>query len=742
MTIRIRRLSIRDVGPLASFELEPGELTLVHGGNEAGKTSCIDAILAGLRGLVRPGARRMLDAGERGRGDEGGVRLELEPADGGALVALLHEHPSLARLFVVRDGDAALESGHGWLEAIRGRLSGIDLARVADRVRVQGGLTPGGALRAARATERDRARERLGRIDAFLADLPAIDGLLDDHARAERGREDDRARVERLRAAARWDAHRLVLRAGELLRASAGRVRELAELRDEDLGAWREAVSSLREAAALSKNAEFNAAVLVEQAAADASRLRESEQAVGHLEDLREEVRRRGLPEMVERGRSGERSAHAWSRARGPCAAIATLLLAAGISLASRAAGIEDPAARLRLAMAAGAAGTGGLGAAALALVGTLRARRGAEQVRRAVEACGEVLLDVADLDACAAHLDAIDGEIADADAALAAAAARRDATRARLSGAREVASRQSAEVERAQAAVAAVRTRTGVASPDELESRLRERALAEASAAEARRTLASLAGGAAVATAAAVEPPAMPDPGIPADPSALAAAEARLRDLDDASLRLRETIAERRDRALASLGLADVSGLEAERERLDSQAERIEREERAARLCLEALGDLSLDLDGPLRESLGDGPDGAGATLARLTGGRWASVLPAEDGGLLVRGEDGSRLPASSLSRGARDQLALAVRLALVRRLLGEPAFLVLDDAFLTSDAARRSALATAVAQLSREGWQILFFTFDDAIRDAFAAEGARVVDLSRASRRTSTAP
>ncbi|MBU6281621.1 AAA family ATPase, partial [bacterium] len=276
MTIRIRRLSIRDVGPLASFELEPGELTLVHGGNEAGKTSCIDAILAGLRGLVRPGARRMLDAGERGRGDEGGVRLELEPADGGALVALLHEHPSLARLFVVRDGDAALESGHGWLEAIRGRLSGIDLARVADRVRVQGGLTPGGALRAARATERDRARERLGRIDAFLADLPAIDGLLDDHARAERGREDDRARVERLRAAARWDAHRLVLRAGELLRASAGRVRELAELRDEDLGAWREAVSSLREAAALSKNAEFNAAVLVEQAAADASRLRES----------------------------------------------------------------------------------------------------------------------------------------------------------------------------------------------------------------------------------------------------------------------------------------------------------------------------------------------------------------------------------------------------------------------------------------------------------------------------------
>lgn len=111
--------------------------------------------------------------------------------------------------------------------------------------------------------------------------------------------------------------------------------------------------------------------------------------------------------------------------------------------------------------------------------------------------------------------------------------------------------------------------------------------------------------------------------------------------------------------------------------------------------------------------------------------------VLPGDDGRLLVEASDGSRLPAAALSRGARDQVALAVRLALVRRLVGEPAFLVLDDAFLTSDAARRDALAAAVAELSREGWQIVFFTFDDAIRDAFADLGARVVELERFPRR-----
>ncbi|MFM7143306.1 MAG: ATP-binding protein, partial [Alphaproteobacteria bacterium] len=570
-----------------------------------------------------------------------------------------------------------------------------------------------------------------------VSELPEIDALLDERARDDRERDALRYRVDRLRAAARWEAHRVVTRTREKVRDASDRAKALAGFRSDDLGAWRDAVAALREAAALSKNAEFNASVLVEQEAIDAARLRESEDAVDRLEQLREEYRRRGLPAMVEEARRGERAARAWSRARGPAAILATLLLASGVALASRSAGAAGLPSRMRLAMAAGAAGTAGLVAAGIALAGAVRARAHAARIRRTVEACGEVLLDVSDLDSCAAHLDAIGEEIAEADSVLAAARARRDATRGRLAAARETAVHQSAEVDRAQVAVAAVRARAGVASPDELEARLRERSEAEAAAVEARRMLDSLSAARTSDPGGEGAAPTSPDPGIPANPAALASAEARLRELEDASLRLREAIAERRDRVLASLGLADVSGLETERERLSEQAERIEREERAARLCLESLGELSFDLDEPLRESLGDGPEGAGATLAGLTGGRWVRVLPGDDGRLLVEASDGSRLPAAALSRGARDQVALAVRLALVRRLVGEPAFLVLDDAFLTSDAARRDALAAAVAELSREGWQIVFFTFDDAIRDAFADLGARVVELERFPRR-----
>ena len=74
------------------------------------------------------------------------------------------------------------------------------------------------------------------------------------------------------------------------------------------------------------------------------------------------------------------------------------------------------------------------------------------------------------------------------------------------------------------------------------------------------------------------------------------------------------------------------------------------------------------------------------------------------------------------------------------VRRLLGEPGFLALDDAFLTSDAGRREALASAFVELAEEGWQILYFTFDAALRDRLAGQGARVVELPAPSRARDT--
>ncbi|MEW6273051.1 MAG: ATP-binding protein, partial [Thermodesulfobacteriota bacterium] len=174
MSIRIERLAIRDFGPLRDLLLEPGDVTVVYGPNEAGKTSCIDALVRALRDRVRSGNSKLLEGFREGPGFTGDIKLQLVPEEGGPLVALLREHPSLARLFIVRDADASLETGRNWLNAIRGRLVGIDLTKVGERARAAGELAPSNDLRDAKQDERQRLAERLARVEAFLSDLPAV----------------------------------------------------------------------------------------------------------------------------------------------------------------------------------------------------------------------------------------------------------------------------------------------------------------------------------------------------------------------------------------------------------------------------------------------------------------------------------------------------------------------------------------------------------------------------------------
>jgi uncharacterized protein YhaN len=46
---------------------------------------------------------------------------------------------------------------------------------------------------------------------------------------------------------------------------------------------------------------------------------------------------------------------------------------------------------------------------------------------------------------------------------------------------------------------------------------------------------------------------------------------------------------------------------------------------------------------------------------------------------------------------------------------------FLILDDAFQHSDWKRRERLVNKLFDLSKQGWQIIYFTMDDHIRQLF---------------------
>ncbi len=123
-----------------------------------------------------------------------------------------------------------------------------------------------------------------------------------------------------------------------------------------------------------------------------------------------------------------------------------------------------------------------------------------------------------------------------------------------------------------------------------------------------------------------------------------------------------------------------------------------------------------------------------AGAYLERVTHGRWRKIAYSEGpgGGLFVTGgEQGDeRLAIRPLSRGTLDQIFLCLRLGLLDHLDEgrERLPLVLDDALLRMDDARRAAVYELLSEISRRR-QVFLLTCQEWI----ASEAERALKLRR---------
>jgi len=79
----------------------------------------------------------------------------------------------------------------------------------------------------------------------------------------------------------------------------------------------------------------------------------------------------------------------------------------------------------------------------------------------------------------------------------------------------------------------------------------------------------------------------------------------------------------------------------------------------------------------------------------------------------IIVERPTGETLDVSKLSKGTRDQLYLAIRVALSEKILeGSPGFFIMDEAFLSSDPNRLKSQVRLLEKLSKKGWQIIYFT------------------------------
>jgi uncharacterized protein YhaN len=111
-----------------------------------------------------------------------------------------------------------------------------------------------------------------------------------------------------------------------------------------------------------------------------------------------------------------------------------------------------------------------------------------------------------------------------------------------------------------------------------------------------------------------------------------------------------------------------------------------------------------------------------------RMTRGKYRNIwTPLGEKRLIVEDDQGRSFPVQSLSRGTREQLLLAVRLAVVRKLAAEGISLpvILDDVIVNFDEDRAASTAELLLELAGQGLQILFFTCHKHLAQLFASRG-----------------
>ena len=221
-------------------------------------------------------------------------------------------------------------------------------------------------------------------------------------------------------------------------------------------------------------------------------------------------------------------------------------------------------------------------------------------------------------------------------------------------------------------------------------------------------------------------------DPGIEWDAERCAALEEavtflgdELKAADNAQEVLKSRVAQRTSHHATASWEALLGALQEERERVSTEYKQITAEILGKSVVHAALREFRAEESERIREGLTK-PE-LTESLKAITG-RYESI-DLEDKDLVLSDVDGNSFPLQMLSTGAKEQVFMALRLGFAAiGLKGEPAFLILDDAFQHSDWVRRGHLVDQILRVIRSGWQVFYFTMDNHIRDLFKAAGNEI--------------
>lgn len=124
-----------------------------------------------------------------------------------------------------------------------------------------------------------------------------------------------------------------------------------------------------------------------------------------------------------------------------------------------------------------------------------------------------------------------------------------------------------------------------------------------------------------------------------------------------------------------------------------------------------------------------------AGEIFYQITGRYDTLNYARQDGDVIFSvSERGTTYSEDLLSDGARAQLLISLRLALLETILGEePGFLVLDDPLLNSSETRKRNAIEVLLDYARKGWQVFYLTVDSVAVDLFRKCGSDLVEFKK---------
>uniref|UniRef100_A0A7V0Z5M8 Rad50/SbcC-type AAA domain-containing protein n=1 Tax=candidate division WOR-3 bacterium TaxID=2052148 RepID=A0A7V0Z5M8_UNCW3 len=173
---------------------------------------------------------------------------------------------------------------------------------------------------------------------------------------------------------------------------------------------------------------------------------------------------------------------------------------------------------------------------------------------------------------------------------------------------------------------------------------------------------------------------------------------------------------------------ITDEKGILQEIAGLENRLKNYTLELQAVKKAEEILNQMSNELDNFI-ENILSGENSLSEYFYEVT--RKYKKIKIENQDFVVVDEDGNEYPINLLSSGARDQLLLCFRFSALKKLFPTGTFLFLDDAFIFADWERRCRLAELLKKFVDEGNQVFYFTSDEHSRDLLARYGASVTAL-----------